>query len=742
MSNKEPPKIMLDKSTESQKTENFLKEALEQLTFHLENSPVGVVEWDNKSRVKRWSKQAEKIFGWQAEEVLGKCWNEWQFVYETDVDRVSENASLTRTAKDPMNIHYNRNYTKDGKILDCEWYNSALLDEFGNVISVLSLVLDVSDRKRAEVALKKSEEQFRLIFELAPIGMALTTLNGKFLRVNLALCNFLGYSESDLLQLTLIDIIHPDYSANKFSHSQELLSHETPSLQVETCYLSKSGDKVYAILQVSLVKDTDNQPLHYIVQIVNITERKQIEEKLLHDAFHDVLTGLPNRAFLNQRLEYTIRRAKRHDDYLFAVLFIDLDRFKVVNDSLGHAVGDKLLIEIANLLERSVRNIDTVARLGGDEFVILLDALKDVQDVIIIAQRIAENLRSPFQIAGQEVFTSASIGIALSNSNYEQAADILRDADIAMYRAKDLGKGRYQLFDKAMHAHALRIMQLETDMRKALERQEFILHYQPIISLKTGAIVGFEALVRWQHSEEGLISPSEFIPLAEETGLIIPLEQWILSEACRQMQVWQREFPHTKDFKMSVNISTKQLKEGEIIKVIERVLQETNINSKNLKLEITESLFIENTEVANLILLQLRERNIDLSIDDFGTGYSSLSYLHRFPVNTLKIDRSFVSLLNSRNENSEIVRAIVTLAHILGMDVVAEGIETASQLIQLKELGCEQGQGFYFAKALDKQAATALIMNQQEHPKWREATIIEEDKNLLNLQPNQIKKVI
>lgn len=733
---------MLDETTENTQTENFLKQALEQLTFHLENSPVGVVEWDNQSRVKRWSKQAEKMFGWQAEEVLGKCWNEWKFVLETDVDRVYKNAVSTRTAEVPMNIHYNRNYTKDGRVLDCEWYNSALLDEFGNVVSVLSLVLDVSDRKQAEAELKKSEEQFRLIFELAPIGMALTTLNGQFLRVNLALCNFLGYSEEELLQLTLIDIIHPDYSTNKFNHRQELLSNESPFLQVETCYLSKSGEKVYAILQVSLVKDTHNKPLHYIVQVVNISERKKIEEKLLHDAFHDVLTGLPNRAFLNQRLEYTIRRAKRHENYLFAVLFIDLDRFKVVNDSLGHSVGDKLLIEIANLLEKTVRNIDTVARLGGDEFVILLDALKDVQDATIIAQRIEEMLRSPFKIAGQEVFTSASIGIALSTTGYEQGADMLRDADIAMYRAKDSGKARYQIFDKAMHAQVVRVMQLETDMRKALERQEFKVYYQPIVSLKTGAIAGFEALVRWHHPEEGLISPAEFIPLAEETGLIVTLGEWILAEACQQMHAWQVEFARTRDWKISVNLSTKQLKEGEIIHQINQILQQTNLNSKSLKLEITESVLMENAEVANSILLQLREINIELSIDDFGTGYSSLSYLHRFPVNTLKIDRSFVSAIDPNDENLEIVRAIVTLAHILKMDVIAEGIETSSQLAQLKELGCEQGQGFYFSKALDPQAATALIISQTEQPKWGEAGTIQEGKKNFNSPVNQIKKVV
>ncbi|MFB2895323.1 EAL domain-containing protein [Aerosakkonemataceae cyanobacterium BLCC-F50] len=733
---------MLDENSEVNQTEKFLKQTLEQLTFHLENSPVGVVEWDNQSRVKRWSKQAEKIFGWQAEEVLGKCWDEWQFVFETDVEGVYENAVSTRTAKDPINVNYNRNYTKDGRILDCEWYNSALLDEFGNVVSVLSLVLDVSDRKQAEAELKKSEEQFRLIFELAPIGMALTTLNGQFLRVNVALCNCLGYSEAELLQLTLIDIIHPDYLANKFNTTKELFLNKAPSWQVETCYSSKSGNKVYAILQVSLVKDTNHKPLHYIVQVVNITERKEIEEKLLHDAFHDVLTGLPNRKFLNQRLEYTIRRAKRYETYLFAVLFIDLDRFKVVNDSLGHAVGDQLLIEVANLLEKSVRNIDTVARLGGDEFVILLDGLKDIQDATIIAQRIEEMLRSPFQIAGQEVFTSASIGIALSTTGYEQGADMLRDGDIAMYRAKDLGKARYQIFDKAMHAHVLRIMQLETDMRKALERQEFIVYYQPIVSLKTGAIAGFEALVRWQHPDEGLVSPAEFIPLAEETGLIVPLGKFILAKACHQMYAWQVRFPHTKNWKISVNLSTKQLKDGEIINQIDRILQETHLNSNCLKLEITESVLMENAEVANSILLQLRNRDIQLSIDDFGTGYSSLSYLHRFPVNTLKIDRSFVNLINPNDENLEIVRAIVTLAHILGMDVVAEGIETSFQLAQLKELGCEQGQGFYFSKALDYQAATALIISQQKQPKWGETVNIEEGKKKLNPQIDRVKKVI
>lgn len=416
-----------------------------------------------------------------------------------------------------------------------------------------------------------------------------------------------------------------------------------------------------------------------------------------------------------ERVDHALKLAKRHKDYLFAVLFLDLDRFKVVNDSLGHKIGDQLLIAIARQLEECLRTTDTVARLGGDEFTILLEDINDIKDATRVAERIQQAIHTPFNLSGQEVFTTASIGIALSSTGYDRTEDLLRDADIAMYRAKELGKARHEVFDKVMHAHALELLRLENDLRRALERQEFEVYYQPITSLFTGTLTGFEALLRWRHPERGLVSPLEFIPVAEETGLIIPLGQWVLREACRQLRTWQTQFPMKDPLKISVNLSGKQLKELDLIAQIDQILEETGLDGSHLKLEITESVLMDNADTATKMLLQLRARNIQLSVDDFGTGYSSLSYLHRFPVNTLKIDRSFVSQMNPNDRNSEIVRTIVTLAHSLRMDVIAEGVETPEQLSALKILKCEQGQGYFFSKPLTKEAAGKLLA---QVPQW------------------------
>lgn len=440
-----------------------------------------------------------------------------------------------------------------------------------------------------------------------------------------------------------------------------------------------------------------------------IGDRQRAEEQLIYGAFHDALTGLPNRALFVERLGQAVERAKCYKGYLFAVLFLDLDRFKVVNDSLGHMAGDQLLLAIAKRIKACLRVQDLVARIGGDEFTILLEGIRDVNEAKGVASRIQEQLKLPFNLSGNEVFTSASIGIALSVAGYEKPEQILRDADMAMYKAKMCGKARHEVFNITMHSAAVARLQMETDLRRAIERQEFRLHYQPIISLDSGTINGFEALVRWQHPEHGLVSPAEFIPLAEETGLIVPLGWWVIREACSQMQVWQAQFL-ANPLTISVNISGRQFSELDLSQRIEQILQEYRLDPRTLKLEITESAIVENAESATVMLAQLRKLGIQLCMDDFGTGYSSLSYLHRFPIDMLKIDRSFVSRMSFDNEDSEIVRTIVTLAHNLGMNVTAEGVETAEQVDLLKEINCEYGQGYFFSKPIDSKAATALIL--------------------------------
>jgi diguanylate cyclase (GGDEF)-like protein len=473
---------------------------------------------------------------------------------------------------------------------------------------------------------------------------------------------------------------------------------------------------------------------------------------------------LPNRALFVDRLEHVLSLKKRHKDYLFAVLFLDLDRFKVVNDSLGHAIGDQLLVAIARRLEICLRNGDTVARLGGDEFVILLEDIQGINEATSIANRLQQKITSPMLLDGHEVFITASIGIAMSSLEYLEPTNLLRDADTAMYRAKGLGRSRYEVFNSSMHAHALQLLQLENDLRRAAEsiadrpreqdeRQEqfggsktsedstirdlraksfqsplpplspspqFIIHYQPIVSIATNTITSFEALVRWQHPERGLVSPIEFIPIAEETGLIVPLGRWVLRTACHQIRQWQQLFPCNPPLSVSVNLSVKQFSQPDLIEYIDQVLEESHLEGSSLKLEITESVLIENSESVTAMLVELRTRNIHLCIDDFGTGYSSLSYLHRFPTNTLKIDRSFVSRMGVKFDISkgeidptEIVRSIVTLSHNLGMDVVAEGVEEASQLNLLKGLKCEYAQGYFFSKPIDSETAAVLIQQQQ-----------------------------
>lgn len=448
---------------------------------------------------------------------------------------------------------------------------------------------------------------------------------------------------------------------------------------------------------------------HHIVELERISkELEDSREHFRHAAYHDALTGLPNRALLTDQLQYSIGRTSKDPSQLFALLFLDLDRFKNINDSLGHAAGDKLLIEIARRLERSLRPNDIVARLGGDEFAILLDGFTESEEAIRIAERVHDELTQPFYLMGHEVFTAASIGITFSLTGYDHPENVLRDADTAMYHAKEKGKARYEIFNSQMHADAMSRLQLENDLRRAIERREFQVYYQPIVSLTNGSISGFEALVRWEHHERGFISPVEFIPLAEETGLINEIGDIVLYEACRQTREWHINQPSSLPF-ISVNLSGKQLAQPNLIENIKNVLLETGLEPKHLKLEITESVIMENAQDAESFLRKLRQLGIQLSIDDFGTGYSSLSYLHRFPFNTLKVDRSFVSNMAEGDDNTEIVKTIITLANNLGMTVVAEGVETQEQYKQLRKLECTYAQGYLFSRPLPAGNAFELL---------------------------------
>jgi diguanylate cyclase (GGDEF)-like protein len=439
-----------------------------------------------------------------------------------------------------------------------------------------------------------------------------------------------------------------------------------------------------------------------------ITKRQVIEEKLRYENLHDSLTNLANRTLLIHTLNQVLEKARNLDRYLFAVLFVDLERFKTVNETLGHTVGDRLLISVARRLEQIVRSTDTIARIGGDEFVILIEPIKDLEDAILIAQRICEEFQLPFSLEEQEVFASPSIGITFGNQQYQQPSQVLRDADIAMHFSRQNKIPGYEIFQPSMHSKTLERIKIERDLVHALKNEEFRVYYQPIIAVSNFKIVGFEALVRWQHPIRGLVSPYEFIPIAERTGLIVDIGEWVLKTACQQMKSWSSQFPDQK-LKISVNISLKQLKDPDLIPKIDRVLAESGWDSHKLQLEITESMLMDDVDELLKIFAQLAMRNIQLSIDDFGTGYSSLSYLHRLPVNYLKVDRSFVKNIYDRPESQKITELIVMLAHNLGMEVIAEGVETTQQLECLKPFNCEYIQGYLFSPPVPVEQVTQLI---------------------------------
>jgi diguanylate cyclase (GGDEF)-like protein/PAS domain S-box-containing protein len=482
----------------------------------------------------------------------------------------------------------------------------------------------------------------------------------------------------------------------------------TPQFQSEYRIRNHQGEYRWVLSRGRAIWD-DNKRIYRMAGLMtDITEQKELEHQLLHNALHDSLTGLPNRTLFMNKLKRSLTRSQQQEDYFFAVLFLDLDRFKVINDTLGHQIGDSLLIKLARKLEHSVRPGDIVARLGGDEFGIIIENIASIDDASHTASRIQQELAHPFNLGGNEVFVSASIGISHSLLPYNSPEDFIRNADTAMYRAKDKGRGGYELFDLDMQAKESARVQLEVDLRRALAHQEFELHYQPIISLENWKITGFEALIRWNHPSQGFISPLRFIPIAEETGLVIKIGQWVIREACHQVKLWQQKFNGDPPLFMSINLSAKQFSDVNLISQINQIIAETQIDPGTLKIEITESAIIENIDMATDVINQLKTLGVKISLDDFGTGYSSLSYLHRFPIDTLKIDRSFVTRMNMP-KNCEIVSTILTLANNLGLDVVAEGVETKEQILQLTGMKCDYVQGYLLSRPMDGVEMTKLI---------------------------------
>lgn len=599
------------------------------------------------------------------------------------------------------------------------YYQNQQLAEQNRILQAINqkLQYEITERQRVEQSLQLSETRLENILgSLEDVVWSASTNTLAPQYFNPAAEKIYGCPVSQLLGNSnhWIEVVHPEDRSLIAEKTQKLQTNRSVSLEYRI--LRPDGELRWLSDRAHVVYDDMGNPIRIDGIIHDITERKLAELQLAHAALHDALTGLPNRTLFTEKVEVALANAKQYPDSLFAILFIDLDRFKIVNDSLGHVVGDQLLMAIAQRLQYCVGD-NIVARLGGDEFTVLLENMTDVYDAIEIAERILAKLSVPFQLKGHQFVSSASIGIVLGSAAYENGTDLLRDADTAMYHAKKNGKAQYSIFQPDMYAQTLNLLHLESALQKALDHQELFLHYQPIVALDTSTIVGFEALIRWNHPERGLISPDEFIPVAEDSGLILIIGEWVLQEACRQLKEWHVRFPDHAGLTMSVNLTGKQLKEHHFLATVDRILAETELQGQFLNLELTENMLIEDTETTIYTLNQLRERQIHLSIDDFGKGYSSLSYLHRLPVSTLKIDRLFMHQLDADPEDFDIVRGIVILAHSLGLNIIAEGIETAQQLSQLQTVNCEFGQGFYFAPPLDYQVVEAMLANVQSELK-------------------------
>lgn len=585
------------------------------------------------------------------------------------------------------------------------------------------LQAEVTERRRSEEAMRQSQGRYALAVTGANDGIWDWDFPAKSVFYSTRWKSMLGLNEAEVSPSPeeWFNRIHPDDVERVKSDLDLHLAHQSAQFHSEFRMRHKDQQYRWILSRGVAVFDEAGKPLRAAGSQTDITDRKMAEEQLRHDALHDNLTGLANRALLMDRIDHRIRRTHRAHDPMFAVIFIDLDRFKTINDSLGHAVGDKLLIAVGERLAATIRGIDTVsrvetdhlARLGGDEFVMLLDTIRDPADAIRICQRIQNAFSFPFSVNGNEVRSSASLGIAISDGKYERSDDILRDADTALYTAKSSGRGNYRIFHPDMHASAMNRIWMESELRCAIDRGELSLVYQPILALDSGKIIEVEALLRWQHPERGMIMPADFIPIAEETGLIFPVGKWVLREACRQMKRFQIDVPELAGVAVAVNVSCSQFARRGTLDDVLLTLNDTGLDARNLKLEITESAVMDNVIPAIAEMIALRKIGVNFHLDDFGTGYSSLGYLHQMPIGALKIDRSFVSAIGSDRTGTSIVQAIIALAHSLDMGVIAEGVETEAQVAKLTGLGCDYAQGYFFAKPLSADDLVKFVRKHQ-----------------------------
>jgi diguanylate cyclase (GGDEF)-like protein/PAS domain S-box-containing protein len=598
-------------------------------------------------------------------------------------------------------------YKKDGSRIWISENARAVHDDRGNVAYFEGTVVDITRRKLAEEALETQRELFTQLFANSPQAIVLTDMDRNVINANQAFEQLFGFRAEDIRGFSIRGFIVPEeLMADTETFRAAVISGN--SMQAETQRRHKDGRLIpVSMIGFPLMVRGAIQGVVFIYQ--DISERKAFEEQITHQAFHDGLTGLPNRGLFAERLARAVERGKRRTDYRYAVIMVDLDKFKTVNDTLGHKAGDDLLVEVGRRLSGCVRSMDTVARLGGDEFALILEELASEEEALAIVRRIEKTLRQPLVLPAGEVRPEASIGVVMHSGEYARAEDILHDADIAMYRAKELRCGNL-LFDRSMRLELEESMNLESELRLAVEKGGLNVHYQPIVRVDGGGLEGFEALVRWNHPSMGQVPPSRFIPLAEETGLILPLGRFVIREACRQLASWRDELPGGAELSMSVNVSCLQFLRDDIVEYVAGVLRDLDLNPEALKLEITESVLMHDPAHTVRELQRLKELGVRIAIDDFGTGYSSLSYLQQLPIDHLKIDRSFISGTEQAEGNLHIVNSIISLARALGLSVVAEGVEREEQLTSLRDLRCDNAQGFMFSRPLDAEGAAEYIL--------------------------------
>ena len=701
----------------------------------LDGAPMGILTIDQTGRIESVNPAAEQMLCCKSDELIRKRLDEFVASPAGTPLSIAAGAPQAAVAKWqngrilPVQINFSELRTKDELLFTCFLRDISSDMQIRETLQRAHDDLEVRVREGAEEIARLfdalqieinertwAQEQFRVAVESAPNGILILNQEGRIVLLNAHVEQLFGYGREELLGRPF-ELLIPEKFRSLLPYPRE-----KRSIHVQVNWMGR-GQELYGLCKdaTEFPVEIGLNPIHtptgtgLLVSIVDITERKRVESELKRSAFHDGLTGLPNRTLFLDNLLRLNAAAKRHGHHPFALLFLDLDRFKVINDSLGHTVGDRLLIEMAQRLVECTREEDTVARLGGDEFAFLLEQVRGPEDAVRVAERVLKRLAEPLTLDDTEVSVTGSIGIALSLTGEENPEDLLRDADMAMYQAKTRRSG-YQIFDAKMHARALDRMRLEIDMKRAIERKQIQLHYQPIVSLADGRLAGFEALARWHHNGRGAIPPAQFIPLAEEAGLVAHLSQSVFRQACLQMRTWREHFHLRDDCFISVNVSSRQLSHPSLIDELDEILKETGLDPEYFRLEITETALVENARIASYTLGQLRKRRIKLCLDDFGKGFSSLNYLHRFPIDVLKIDRSFVRRLgigftqdHGKKRPYEIVRTILTLAQILGMQVVAEGVEVSDQLNILKELGCEFGQGFLFSPALDPGGAARFL---------------------------------